>query len=116
MATRPTTVPSDAILIYPGQTFGPGIGVQWATLLAISAQISKMNWQADDRYASAARDWAANASIYAGLGMPIPPPPAQPVHQMLNVAYADAAGNVIPAASGADGLHYAWVWESSVRS
>src|SRR5262245_51820306 len=113
MATRPQGVPADATLIYPGQTFGPGIGVQQLTILSIQAQISSMNARADLNYVHALQDWITNAAIYAGYGMPVPPPPAKPVHITLNVVYADASGNIVPPPAGADGMHYAWVWQTT---
>jgi hypothetical protein len=112
MANRPSAVPGDATPIYPGQTFGPGLGVQRATLLSIAAQIAWLNAGADQRYARALQDWIANASIYQSLGMPVPPPPAPAVHTVLHVIYADIGGNIVQEPSGADGLHYAWIWES----
>ena len=111
-ATRPQGVPPEATLIYPGQTFGPGLGVQQATILTIEAQIAMQNAAAAQRYVAALKDWIANAQIYQMIGMPIPAPPVKPAHITLNVVYADAAGNVVPPPAGADGLHYAWVWET----
>jgi len=113
MATRPANVPEGATLIYPGQTYGPGVGVQQATLTQINAIIARQNASAMQHYANAYRDWATNAAIYESLGMPVPPAPAKPKLDTLEVVYADIGGNVVPPPEGADGLHYAWCWQVS---
>ena len=109
---RPKAVSSDATLIYPGQSFGPGIGVQQATLQAISAQIARMNANANLHYANAMRDWSANADIDRYLHLPVPPQPPAPRLITLKITYADMNGTVITDPSGQDGLHYAWVEET----
>lgn len=112
MPNRPQSVPANATLIYPGQTFGPGLGVQKATLIAIQAQINYANAQKSLSYAGAFRDWTTNAQIYQSYGMTVPPPPTQPPLRNLNIIYADVSGNIVTVPGGDDGLHYAWVWES----
>lgn len=111
MATRPANVPESATLIYPGQTYGPGLGVQQATIAQINAIIAKQNADALGHYGRALHDWAENAAQYQACGMPVPPPPAKPALEKLEIVYADISGNVVPPPEGADGLHYAWVWQ-----
>ena len=111
MATRPAGVPADATPIAPGQTFGPGIGVQQATIKSIAAQDAKANAQADANYARALMDWCANATIDQQLGLRIPPMPQQPQHIVLNIVYATPGGEAVPTPEGADGTHWAWIWE-----
>jgi hypothetical protein len=71
-----------------------------------------MNAAADQRYANALKDWLTNAAIYQAYGMAIPPPPAKAAHITLHVVCADSTGTVVPPPQGADGLHYAWIWET----
>ena len=106
---RPKNVSADATLVYPGQTFGPGFGVQQATLASIFSQVSHQNANTNLHFANAMRDWQLNADIYKGLNLPVPPPPASPKVINLKVTYADQAGNVIAGPEGASGLQYAWV-------
>jgi hypothetical protein len=109
---RPQGVSENATLIYPGQTFFPGLGVQLATIVKISAIIQTQNARAATHYANGLQDWLTNASIYANLmGMPVPPPPAKPQETRLNVVYATQDGTVVAAPPGADGLHGAWIEE-----
>lgn len=110
MATRPEGVPADATAIPPGQTFGPGIGVQRNTIISITAVNMKMNSQAFSVWANGMKYWAENAQQYKALGMKIPPPPAEPDMVETKVVYADANGTVVPPPEGADGNHWAWVW------
>lgn len=105
---RPKTVSADATLIYPGQTFGPGFGIQQATLTAIQASADRMNANERLRFANAYRDWQANAAIDAYLGLPIPPMPTSNVIT-LAITYADDQGNVVTGPDSWNGLHNAWV-------
>ena len=109
---RPASVPADATLIYPGQSFGPGVGVQAATIRAIQAQIDRINSQATLNYARAVADWNINKQIDEAYNLPVPPQPAAPHLIHLNIVYADVNGGIItdPAAI-ATGLEYAWVEE-----
>ncbi|HZD06914.1 MAG TPA: hypothetical protein VE176_01635 [Candidatus Limnocylindrales bacterium] len=113
MANRPAHVPEDATLIYPGQLYGPGLGVQQATITRINSIIAKSNADQMVHYSNALGDWATNAGIYSSLGMPVPPPPVKPATQKLDVVFADQGGNVVDPPLGADGLHYAWIWQVS---
>lgn len=70
------------------------------------------NAQASQRYAGALRDWIANAQIYQSYGLPIPPAPAKAVVRTLHVVYAAVNGEVVQPPGGADGLHFAWIWET----
>jgi hypothetical protein len=112
--TRPHGVSENATLIYPGQTFGPGLGVQLATIIRIAAIIATSYARALTHYANGLQDWLTNASIYAGLGMPIPPAPVKPPSTHLAIVYATPDGTIVPAPAGADGLHAAWVEELPV--
>lgn len=108
---RPAGVSETATLIYPGQTYGPGYGVQQASIARIAAIIGKQNADAMIHYSNALRDWTENAAIYKGLGMPVPPAPIAPHVTKLHIIYGDIAGNPVDSPEGADGLHYAWVEE-----
>ncbi len=110
-ATRPRNVPADATLIYPGQTYGPGYGVQQATIARIESIIGRGNANTMLHYANAYVDWAANASQYEAYGMPVPPAPARPAVQQLEIIYATVGGDIVAPPEGADGLHYAWIWQ-----
>ncbi len=112
MYTRPASVPEDATFIPPGQTFGPGLGVQQATIRNIQAQNAKQNVQTESYYARGLQDWAVNAQQYKALGMRVPPPPQEPAKIVTNVVYSDPDGAVVQPPAGADGLHGAWVWET----
>lgn len=109
---RPAFVTADATLIYPGQSFGPGVGVQAATLRAIAAQIEQINSRAELNYARGMQDWNTNKAIDEAYGLPVPPAPAAPHLIKLTVVYADVNGTVItdPAITSS-GLEYAWVEE-----
>ena len=109
---RPASVPESATLIYPGQTFFPGVGVQLNTLTSIQKQIDRANSQADLNYARALSDWNTNAPIYAAYHLQGPPEPVPPPHTSLKLTYADIAGNEItdPNVYGT-GLQYCWVEE-----
>ena len=110
---RPSTVPTSATLIWPGQSFGPGIGVQAATLQAIQAQLDRYNKNASLSYERALADWNMNSQIDAAYGLPVPPQPVAPKLLTMTVVYADVGGNIITdAASNATGLNYAWVEEN----
>ena len=111
--TRPEGVPSNAVCIQPGQNFGPGVGVQQATIVSIEAATEKLNANALGFYAQGLKDWATNAEIYQSLGMDVPPPPHKPTMYTVEVVYADATGTVIPPPAGADGTHYAWTWNGT---
>lgn len=98
-------------MIYPGQMYGPGIGVQSATITSIEATIGHANANKSTNYANALRDWTANAANYIDCGMPVPPPPAKAALTKLTVVYADVNGTVLPAPTGLTDHLYAWVWE-----
>jgi len=111
MANRPSSVSPNATLIYPGQTYGPGVGVQQATIAQINAIIARANSNLMFHYANGYRDWSTNAQIYHDMGLPVGPPPPAPHCTKLSVVYADQGGDVVDPPEGADGLHYAWVEE-----
>ncbi len=112
MANRPPGVPEYATVIPPGQTFGPGIGVQQATLVSIEAQVSHQNDQKMQVYAQGMKDWTYNAQWAVYAHQPVPPPPVKPQIATMQVVYAEGGGNVVAPPLGADGLHYAWTWET----
>jgi hypothetical protein len=109
---KPTGVSQDAALVYPGQQFGPGVGVQAATLRSIQSQIDRINNAALLNYERALSDWQINQQIDAAYHLPIPPQPQVPANLALKVTYSDMSGNIItdPAVT-ATGLMYAWVEE-----
>lgn len=112
---RPANVPADATLIYPGQSFGPGVGVQAATLKAIAAQIEQINSRAELNYSRGMQDWNTNRLIDESWGLPVPPKPAAPQMIQLTIVYADVNGTLITdPATIATGLEYAWVEEKYV--
>ena len=106
---RPKSVSPEATLIYPGQNFGPGFGVQQATLTAISTQIARQNANLNLHYANAMRDWTANAEIDKYLGLPDLPAPPKPHLITLKITYADINGTVTNDQTSEDGNHYAWL-------
>jgi hypothetical protein len=109
---RPASVPDTATLVYPGQSFIPGIGVQFNTLKSMQSQLDHANNNSDLVYARALEDYNTNAPIYAAYHMQGPPQPVPPQHASLKITYADASGNVLtdPNVTGT-GLEYAWVEE-----
>ncbi len=110
--TRPESVPEAATVIYPGQQFGPGVGVQAATIKSIEAQNAHLNANTMLRYESALSDWQYNAEWAKSAHQRIPPPPPPPQIITTTVVYATQDGTVVPPPAGADGTHYAWVWET----
>ena len=109
---RPASVSESATLVYPGQSFQPGIGVQVYTLQSMQKQIDHANSMADLNYARALSDWNQNAPIYAAYHMQGPPQPLPPPHASLKIMYSDVSGNVITdTAITGTGLEYAWVEE-----
>lgn len=112
MPNRPQDVPEIATSIAPGQTFGPGIGVQQVTIKSILAQDAQANARADSYYAQALKDWITNAQIDAQLGLRIPPVPPAPQHIVPHIVYSMPDGTIVTGPEGADGSHWAWVWET----
>ncbi len=112
MATRPTNVPVDATCVYPGQLFMPGFGVQQLTLISIEAQIAKQNNNSKQVYTRAMHDWAYNAQWAIDAHQKVPPMPQKPQLVVMQIVYADVQGTVVEPPEGADGLHYAWTWET----
>ncbi len=112
MATKPSDVPQGAIGIPPGQMFGPGVGVQQLTLLSIDAQISKQNNDKKQNYSRAMQDWQYNAQWAVWSHQQVPPVPQRPAYAVMHVEYATESGEVVPSPEGADGLHWAWTWET----
>lgn len=109
---RPESVPADATLIYPGQSFGPGVGVQSATLRAITAQIDRINANAELVYERALEDWNTNKQIDQAYNLPVPPQPAAPRLIKVTIVYADIEGNIITDSGEIlSGLLYAWCEE-----
>lgn len=109
---RPKSVSQNATLIYPGQSFGPGFGVQQATIASILATINRQNANANFHYANAMRDWKMNADIDAAYNLPVPPPPSVPLTITAKIVYADLGGNELTDANAANGLNYAWLDQS----
>lgn len=109
---RPTQVSPDATLVYPGQQFGPGIGVQAATLRSIQSQIDRINNAALLNYERGLSDWQINQQIDAAYHLPIPPQPQPPKTLTMKITYADVSGDQITdPAIQQTGLQYAWVEE-----
>ena len=84
---RPASVSESATLVYPGQSFQPGIGVQVYTLQSMQKQIDHANSMADLNYARALSDWNQNAPIYAAYHMQGPPQPLPPPHASLKIVW-----------------------------
>lgn len=109
---RPSNVAEGATLVYPGQQFGPGVGVQAATLRSIQSQIDRINHSALLNWERALSDWQINQQIDLAYHLPVPPQPVAPPLLTLKITYADVSGNVITdPALIASGMQYAWVEE-----
>ncbi len=112
MATRPANVPADATCIQPGEMYAPGLGLQQLTLISIDAQITKQNSDKKLFYSNGLRDWLYNAQWASYSHQPPPQPPQKPQIAVFNVVYADLSGTVVEPPDGANGLHYAWAWQT----
>ena len=110
-ATRPQGVPTDATLLYPDQTFPPGVGVQGKTITVITAQNAAANAKNDLFFQRAMADWNANKAQYEAYHLRVPPAPFPPPKIVDKIVYANQDGSIVDPPTGADGLHYAWVWE-----
>lgn len=126
--TRPNNVPEDATFIPPvqmspamlfptGSPLAKLIGpenIQAATISVTLSLNAHANAQADLRYAGAIRDWLANKAQYEAYGMKVPPQPAPPVHITTHVLYSLPDGSIVSEADGGnDGLHGAWIWQTT---
>jgi hypothetical protein len=112
MAIRPTSVPTQAIEVYPNAAgTPPSWDPQMAAIEQFQTQVATLNRNAGLNYAGAYQDWQANASQYAALHMPIPPAPLPPVARIANVAWSDNAGDIQPGRVGSE-ISTAWIWES----
>ena len=114
-ATRPATVPANAIEIPPVEMVpaapagAPPYDPQLSAVQQFTRTIAHINALANQVYNGALGDWEANAGQYAALGIPGPAKPVAPALRTANVAWGNAAGVVSQLRVPGDS---AWIWES----